>query len=50
VDFKPVWQHAKCEEEDGKAEKENSHEHARREPDLTGERRDESVLRKAVPE
>jgi hypothetical protein len=50
VDFEPVRQHAKCEEEDGKAEKENSHKHARGEPDLTGERRDEFVLRKAVQE
>jgi hypothetical protein len=50
VDFEPVRQHAKYEEEDGKAEKENSNKHARGEPDLTGERRDEIVLRKAVPE
>jgi len=50
VDFEPIRQHAKCEEEDGKAEKENSHKHARGEPDLTGERRDEIVQRKAVPE
>ncbi len=50
MDFEPVRQHAKCEEEDGKAEKENSRKDARGEPDLTGERRDEFVLRKAVPE
>ena len=50
MDFDPVWQRAECEEEYGKAEKENSHKHARGEPDLTGERRDEFVLRKAVPE
>jgi hypothetical protein len=50
VDFEPVRQHTKCEEEYGKAEKENSHKHARGEPDLTGERRDQFVLRKAVPE
>ena len=50
VDFEPVRQHAKCEEEDGKAEKEKPRKHARGEPDLTGERRYESVLRKAVPE
>lgn len=48
VDFEPVRQHAKCEEEDGKAEQEDPHKHARGEPDLTGERRDEMVLRKAV--
>lgn len=50
MDFEPVRQQAKYEEEDGKAEKENSQEHARGEPDFTGERRDEVVLRKAVPE
>ena len=50
VDFEPVRQHAKREKEDGKAEKENPHKHARGEPDLTGERRDEFMLRKAVPE
>jgi hypothetical protein len=49
VDFEPVRQQAKCEKEDGKAEEEKSHEHARREPNLAGERRDEVVLRKAAP-
>lgn len=48
VYFEPVRQQAKCEEEYGKAEKEDTHKHARGEPDLTGERRDEIVLRKAV--
>jgi len=50
VDFEPVRQYAKCEEEDSKAEKENSHKNAGGEPDLTGERRDEFVQRKAAPE
>ena len=47
VDFEPVRQHAKRKEEDGEAEQENSHKHARGEPDFTGERRDEVVLWKA---
>jgi hypothetical protein len=50
VDFEPVWQQAKCEKEDGKAEEEKSNKHARGEPDFAGERRDEIVQRKAVPE
>ncbi len=48
VDFEPVREQAKREEEDGKTEKEKSDEHARGEPDLAGQRRDEIVLRKAV--
>lgn len=48
VDFEPVRQQAKSEEEDGKAEEEESYEHARGEPDLASERRDEIVLRKAI--
>ena len=48
VDFEPVWQQAKGEEEDGKAEEEESHEHARGEPNLASKRRDEIVLRKAM--
>ena len=48
VDFEPVWQQAKGEEEDGKAEEEDSNEHARGEPDLARKRRDEIVLRKAI--
>jgi len=47
VNFEPVWQDAKREEEYGEAKEENSDEHARGEPDLAGERRDEVVLRKA---
>lgn len=43
VDFEPVRQQAKCEKEDGEAEEEKSHKHARGEPDLSGERRDEIV-------
>jgi hypothetical protein len=49
VDFEPVRQDAEREKEDGKAEEEKSHKHARGEPDLAGERRDEIVQRKSVP-
>jgi hypothetical protein len=48
VDFKPVREQAKRKEEDGKTEKEKSDEHARGEPDLAGQRRNEIVLRKAA--
>ena len=48
VDFEPVWQQSKGEEEYGKAEEEESYEHARRKPDLASKRRDEIVLRKAT--
>jgi hypothetical protein len=48
VDFEPVWQQSKSEKEYGKAEEEESYEHARRKPDLASERRDEIVLRKAT--
>jgi len=46
VDFEPVRQEAEGEEKYGKAKEENSDEHARGEPDLAGQRRDEVVLRK----
>lgn len=49
VNFEPVREQAKCEKEDGKAKEEKSHKHARREPNLAGEGRDEIVLRKAAP-
>jgi len=48
VDFEPVWQQAKSEEEDRKAEEEESYEHARGKPDLASKRRDEIVLREAI--
>lgn len=50
VDFEPVRQDAKCEKEDGKAKEQKSHKHARGEPYLSSERRDEIVQRKSVPE
>ena len=50
VDFGPVRQDAKCEKEDGKAKEQKSHKHARGEPDLSSERRDEIVQGKSVGE
>jgi hypothetical protein len=50
VDFEPVRKQAKCEEEDGKAEEEESHQHTGGKPNLASEGRDEIVLRKAGSE